>query len=52
MKQLIIIMGTVILGGILFQMMVGQQPDSMRSTVREMMISSIETFAEQGDGTF
>ncbi len=52
MKQLIIIIGTVILGGILFQMMVGEQPDSMKSTVREIMISSIAAYTEQGDGTF
>ena len=52
MKHLIMILGTTLLGIFLFQMMVGDQPQSLKSTARDFMIYSVRQYAEQeGDGT-
>lgn len=49
MKQLIIITGTILLGTLLFQMMVGDGPDSLKTAVRRIMIQNIEEYAVWGD---
>lgn len=49
MKQLIMILGTALLGIFLFQMMVGDQPQSLKSTARDFMIYSVQQYAGQED---
>ncbi|MEE0797448.1 MAG: hypothetical protein UIJ88_06405 [Anaerovoracaceae bacterium] len=41
MKELIVIIGTVILGAYIFNMMTGDRPDSLRSAAKEMMEQSL-----------
>ena len=44
MKQLIIIMGTILLGCIIFDMMTGGQEDSLRSVSAEAMRRTVEAY--------
>jgi hypothetical protein len=48
MKELVIIVGTIILGCIIFEMIAGDQ-DSLRSSGREAMQKTIEMYEEQQD---
>lgn len=48
MKQLIILTGTIILGTIIFQMMVGEQPDSLKNTVQKAMLRTVQEYSEEG----
>ena len=49
MKQLLILMGTMLLGGLIFQMMAGDSSDSLKYTAAEVMKESIGIYAELGD---
>lgn len=44
MKNLIIIMGTILLGCIIFTLMVGEQPSSLRSVSAEVMRKTVEAY--------
>ncbi len=44
MKQLIIIMGTILLGCIIFEMMAGGQPGSLRFVSAEAMRRTVEAY--------
>ena len=48
MKNLIVIIGTVMLGVAIFNMMVGSSDDSLRSVSRNIMIKNIESYHEEG----
>ena len=48
MKNLIILMGTILLGTVIFQMIAGDRPDSLKSAAAEVMRSSIERYAQEG----
>ena len=48
MKNLIVIIGTVLLGVIIFNMMVGDGQDSLKSVSRNAMIDIIEFYNEAG----
>jgi hypothetical protein len=48
MKNLIIIIGTILLGTILFQMLVGEDSGSMKSVVTTVMRYQISQYAGQG----
>ena len=50
MKNLVILMGTILLGAVIFQMMAGEGPDSLKSTAAGIMRYSIEQYAEEGNG--
>ncbi|MBQ8563731.1 MAG: hypothetical protein IJ443_07570 [Firmicutes bacterium] len=50
MKNLLILMGTIVLGTVIFQMMVGDGPDSLKSTVKQVMMYSISQYAEGDTG--
>ena len=45
---LIVIIGTVMLGVAIFNMMVGSSDDSLRSVSRNIMIKNIESYQEEG----
>ena len=49
MKQLLILMGTMLLGAVIFQMMVGDGSDSLKNTAAAVMKESIGIYAELGD---
>lgn len=44
MKQLVILIGTVILGCIIFNLMVGDQAGSLRSVSAEIMRQTVEAY--------
>lgn len=48
MKNLIVIIGTMLLGVIIFNMMVGNGQDSLKSVSRNAMIGTIEFYNEAG----
>lgn len=48
MKNLIIIIGTVILGTIIFNMMVGDGQDSLKNVSKDIMVKTIEVYNEAG----
>lgn len=48
MKNLIIIIGTAILGVFIFNMMVGDGDDSLRSISREVMMKTIALYETEG----
>ncbi len=48
MKQLVIIIGTVILGALIFQMMVGDGPDTVKSTVSGVMRYNLQQYTQGG----
>ena len=48
MKNLIVVIGTMLLGVIIFNMMVGDGQDSLRSVSRNAMIDTIEFYNEAG----
>ena len=50
MKNLVILMGTILLGTVIFQMMAGDGPESLKSAAAEVMRYSIEQYAEEGNG--
>ena len=49
MKNLIIIVGTILLGCVIFNMMVGNNPASLKMISREIMIKTIEFYDEAGE---
>ncbi|MDD6815732.1 MAG: hypothetical protein PUE84_04725 [Firmicutes bacterium] len=51
MKNLIIVLGLMLLGAVIFQMMVGDGPDSLKSTVAMVMRHQISQYAGQEVGT-
>ena len=48
MKNLVIIMGTILLGTVIFQMMTGNQPGSLKNTAADVMRASLEQYAQEG----
>lgn len=50
MKNLIIIVGLMVLGSLIFQMMVGDGPDSLKSTAAAVMRQQIVCYAGERDG--
>jgi hypothetical protein len=44
MKNLIIIIGSILLGAYIFNMMVGNSEDSIKSISREIMVKTIEIY--------
>ena len=44
MKNLIIIIGTVLLGAIIFNMMVGEGDNSLKRVTRDVMMETIEIY--------
>ena len=50
MKNLIIIIGTVLLGLAICNMMVGSQQGSLKNAVKEVMLHSIAIYTEQDGG--
>lgn len=46
MKQLVILLGTIILGSLIFQMMAGDGPDSLKSAASSLMRQNICRYAE------
>lgn len=52
MKQLIVIMATILLGIFVFQMMTGEAPDSLKSVTRDMMIENIAEYRKIGESIF
>ncbi len=48
MKELIVIIGMVILGTVIFNMMVGDEPSSLKSVSKNIMIETIEIYNEMG----
>lgn len=46
MKHLIIIIGTILLGVFIFQMIAGDSPESMKNTVKILMERNIAAWAE------
>lgn len=44
MKNLIVIIGTIMLGILIFNMLVGNNPESLKNISREMMLKTIETY--------
>ena len=49
MKNLIILMGTILLGTVIFQMMTGDGPGSLKTAAADVMRYSIEQYAEEGN---
>ena len=47
MKDLMVIIGTIILGAIIFNMMIGPGDDSFKSHARAAMVKSTMSFQEQ-----
>lgn len=45
MKNLIIIIGTIILGVYIFNMMVGDGEDSLKSVSKDIMMKTIESYS-------
>lgn len=52
MKNLVILMGTILLGTVIFQMMTGDQPGSLKSAVSDVMRASLEQYAQEGRGNW
>ena len=50
MKNLIIIIGTVLLGAVIFNMMVGDDPGSLKNVSKGVMMETIETYNEMTGG--
>lgn len=48
MKNLVIIMGTILLGTAIFQMMTGDQPGSLKSSAADVMRASLEYYVQEG----
>lgn len=48
MKNLIIIIGTALLGAFIFNMMVGDSDGSLRGVSREIMMKTIELYEGEG----
>lgn len=46
MKNLIIIIGTIMLGTFIFNMMVGNGEDSLKNVSRKLMIKNIEMYSD------
>lgn len=51
MKNLVILMGTILLGLAIFQMMAGDDPDSLKSTASAVMRHSIQLYESAGEGS-
>lgn len=49
MKNLIIIIGTILLGVFIFNMMVGNNEDSLKNISREIMLKTIDYYREAGE---
>ena len=49
MKNLVILMGTILLGLSIFQMMAGNHPDSLKSTTAAVMRHSIQLYESAGE---
>ena len=49
MKNLIIIMGTIVLGAFIFNMMVGSGENSLKNVSRSVMIKNIEMYSAKGE---
>jgi hypothetical protein len=52
MKNLVILMGTILLGTVIFHMMTGDQPGSLKSTASDVMRTSLEQYAQEGSGNW
>ncbi len=50
MKNLIIIIGTIMLGVYIFNMMVGDSPNSLKSMSRQVMLKTIAIYNTEEDG--
>ncbi|MBR5517027.1 MAG: hypothetical protein IKU53_03550 [Firmicutes bacterium] len=48
MKQIIVIIGTILLGILIFNMMVGSGDNSLRSISRDIMEQTIDHYREAG----
>lgn len=48
MKNLVIILGTVMLGAAIFNMMVGDGDKSLLNVSRSIMIKNIESYQQEG----
>lgn len=48
MKNLVVIIGTVLLGVIIFNMMVGDGENSLKNTSRRVMMGTIDFYNEAG----
>lgn len=46
MKELIVIIGTVMLGAVVFEMMVGEGEDTLRGVSEQAMRKTVETYNE------
>ena len=51
MKNLIIVVGLMMLGAFIFQMMEGDGPDSLKSAVSSVMRQQVEQYEAAGGGT-
>lgn len=51
MKNLLIVLGLMLLGAAIFQMMVGDGPDSLKNRVSQVMQYQISQYAQQEVGT-
>lgn len=49
MKNLIIIIGTIILGTLIFDMMVGYGQDSLKNVSKDIMVNTLEFYSHAGD---
>ncbi|MCQ2551193.1 MAG: hypothetical protein MJ146_03265 [Clostridia bacterium] len=47
MKELIVIVGTLLLGAIIFNMMIGPGQNSLKTQVKNQMVNSTLTYQEQ-----
>lgn len=52
MKQLIVMIATILLGIYIFQMMTGEAPDSLKSVTRDMMTENIAEYRKIGETVF
>lgn len=49
MKNLIIIIGTIILGTFIFNMIAGSGEDSLKNVSRRVMMKNIEMYSAEGE---
>ena len=49
MKNLIILLGTIALGAAIFQMMVGDSPESLKSTAAHAMRQNLRYYEDAGE---
>jgi len=50
MKQLMIVTGLILLGTLIFQMMVGDGPGTLKSSASHVMRQQIRWYSEYGEG--